>query len=277
VSEAIQARIFDGGWAARLARRLRLQGTVRTRVHEFNFSGASPSTPPLRVGFASDFHAGPLTHPSVLQRAFEALAAATPEVVLLGGDFISIRAEYIDSFCEHLQALKPPHGLFAVLGNHDLWVDDALIVERLREAGVCVLVNKNVRLGAPYEHVFICGLDEPWTGAPDPGKTFEQADGVRILLMHSPSGLLLLGGHRFELALAGHTHGGQVALPGGIPIVTGGGPVDRRYVHGRFRLSDGHGELIVSKGVGCTGLPIRLFAVSEVHICTINWRGADSD
>lgn len=213
-----------------------------------------------------------MTDPRLLAHVFKTLAASSPDIVLLGGDFISFRTEEIDLICEQARQLHPPHGVYAVLGNHDLWGDDAIIVKRLESAGIRVLVNENVRLGAPYEHVFLCGIDDPVTGDPDPVNTFRGAEGVRLLLMHSPGGLRLLRGHRFELGFTGHTHGGQIALPGGVPIVMPPGHGGRRYAHGHFKLSDGHGDLIVSRGVGLSGLPIRLFATSEVHLCTIHWR-----
>jgi uncharacterized protein len=272
LAESIESIIFDGGWAARLAYRIGLQGAVETRWHEFGVSGLSLPRAPLRIGFASDFHAGPVTHPKVLSSAFDALVAASPDAILLGGDFVSMCAAQIDSFCDHLQGLRPPQGVYAVLGNHDLSTDPELITKKLQAAGVRVLTNENLPLGPPYEGVYICGIDDPTAGSPDPVRTFAGAEGVRILLMHSPARLELLSPHRVELALAGHTHGGQIALPGGIPILMPSGHVERRYAHGRLPLPNGYGELLVSKGVGFTGLPIRLYAKSEVHICTVNWR-----
>lgn len=276
MAEAVEAAAFRGGWAASLAYRFGFQGPVQTRFHEVSLPGKGPSLPPLRIGFASDFHSGPLTDPKLLAEAFEKLAAASPHVVLLGGDFISFRAGEIDSFCEQLRALNPPYGTYAVLGNHDLWADDAFIVKKLELAGVRVLINENVRLGAPYQGVFVCGIDDPVTGNPDPIGTFRRAEGVRLLLMHTAWGLRLLREHRFDLALTGHTHGGQIALPGGVPIVMPEGHGGRRYAHGQFRLSGVHGELIVSRGVGLTGLPVRLFAPSEVHLCTLR-RGHEKE
>jgi predicted MPP superfamily phosphohydrolase len=88
--------------------------------------------------------------------------------------------------------------------------------------------------------------------------------------MHSPEGLLPMRGHRFELAFCGHTHGGQVALPGGRPIMMPGGPLNRAYAHGSHQLPAYEGAtLIVSRGIGCSGLPVRLFAPPEVHVCTV--------
>ena len=87
-------------------------------------------------------------------------------------------------------------------------------------------------------------------------------------MSHSPDGLLMLGQERFDLGFAGHTHGGQVALPDGTPIGTAGGPLSRAYSRGRFEI-DGHGPLIVGRGVGCINLPIRINSDPELVICTL--------
>jgi predicted MPP superfamily phosphohydrolase len=89
--------------------------------------------------------------------------------------------------------------------------------------------------------------------------------------MHGPDGLLALGDRRFELAFCGHTHGGQVALPGGTPILIPGGALNRTYSNGLFdvRGAGAGGKLLVSRGVGCSTLPVRLFAPPEVHLCEI--------
>jgi predicted MPP superfamily phosphohydrolase len=260
---------YRGGWAAALARRLGLHGRVSLRTHSPRIdrpSGASP----FRIVFASDFHAGPVTHPELLNEASRAIAGGKPDLLLLGGDFISPFAQHIDGLANRLRQIDAPLGKFAVLGNHDLYADDEYIVRRLAEAGVRTLVNENVRLPPPYDDVVLIGLDDPTVGSPDADAAFRGAEGIRIVLMHSPEGLLALRGRRFELAFCGHTHGGQVALPGGRPILMPGGPLNRLYAHGTHRLTDhDNATLIVSRGIGCSSVPVRLFAPPEVHVCTI--------
>jgi predicted MPP superfamily phosphohydrolase len=260
---------YRGGWAAALARRLLLHGRIDIRRHQIEMRRWARGRP-LRIVFASDFHAGPVTHPELLNEACRAIAGSKPDLLLLGGDFIHPHARYIDGLADRLRQIEAPLGRFAVLGNHDLYADDEYIAERLTAAGVRVLNNESVRLPAPYDDIYVCGLDDPTVGSPDADAAFRDANGVRIVLMHSPDGLLMLRGHSFDLAFCGHTHGGQVALPGGRPLWMPGGQLNRRYAHGVHELSDlGGATLIVSRGIGCSGLPVRTFAPPEVHVCTL--------
>lgn len=218
----------------------------------------------LRIAFASDLHAGPTTHPSLLDEAFARLAAAEADVILLGGDYVFLHAEYIDAIADRVRKLAPPLGIFAVMGNHDLWADDAFIARALTRAGARVLVNERVRLPSPFGHVTLAGLDDPWTGVRPRRPLFDGGDGVRVVLVHAPEAMLYLHDEPFELALCGHTHGGHVALPGEIPILVPG-PLSRRYAGGRYELSENR-TLVVSRGVGATEVALRTFADPDVLV-----------
>lgn len=268
LNEEFLDRLFRGGWPARLAEDLGLLPRLRTLEYDLPIATWPAGAPRLRLAFASDFHAGPTTTPRQLDDAAAALAAARPDVLLLGGDFVYLRTAYLEPLAQALSQVPAPLGRFAVLGNHDLWADDRAITRRLEAAGVQVLINQAVPLPPPFSGVAICGLDEPWTGRPDATATLRGADGVRVVLMHAPSGLLCLHGQRFELALCGHTHGGHIALPGGIPVVIPG-LLSRRYPHGRHALANG-GTLLVSRGVGGSELPLRLFADPDILICDLH-------
>jgi len=204
-----------------------------------------------------------------LRAACAELRAAAPDLLLLGGDFVTGRPTEIDWLARELGSIPAPFGRFAVLGNHDLWSDAGYVVDRLEAARIRVLVNGNARLSPPFDRVWVCGLDDHWSGCPDAEAALKGADGVRVVLMHAPSGLLDLGEERFELAMCGHTHGGQLALPGGIPIVVPQGPLSRRYARGRFRIGEA-ATMVVSVGLGCVVLPLRTFADPEIIVCTLS-------
>ncbi len=243
-------------------------GTLKVTTHEIRVAPETRLPAPLLIAFASDFHAGPTTHPEVFARLMDELIDRRPDVVLLGGDFVSYRAESVITIANALSRCKPPLGTFAVLGNHDLWTDDRLISRQLNASGVEVLVNRNVSLKFPFHVVSICGIDDPWTGQPDSAKTFESAASVRIFLTHSPDGLLLLGNEKYAVGFAGHTHGGQIALRDGTPIVGAGGPLSRSHSRGRFEVP-GNGPMIVSRGIGCSNLPVRINSDPELVMCLI--------
>jgi predicted MPP superfamily phosphohydrolase len=265
--------ILDGvmrprDWAARLCYSLGLQGHVRATETTVRL-GRPASAPPLRIGFASDFHAGPSTHRPLLQRACELLAEFNPDVVLLGGDFVSVRASYVGRLAPHLAKIRPPLGMYGVLGNHDLRANRTEVVAALEAAGVTMLTNQCARLPAPHDDVTICGLDDPTHGEPSAERAIDRAPGNRIIVMHSPDGLLAIGDRDFGLALCGHTHGGQIATPAGRAIVLPRGKLSRQYASGPFTL-DGGRQLIVSRGVGCSTVPVRMFADPEVHLITVD-------
>lgn len=266
LGEAIEHRIYRGGWAARLARRLSLQGRLHVDVRQIMINDAS--APPLKLAFISDLHAGPLTEPSIFDAIVDAVNAFAPDIVLLGGDYVSLHHQYVDLFAARAERLRTRFGVFGVLGNHDLWLDDQAIQRRLEAAGVRFLLNASVPLPAPFEDFSVCGLDEPGTGAPDADAMFRASGRHRLVLMHSPLGMKHLAGHAFDIAFCGHTHGGQVALPNGRPLYLPAGSGERRWSNGHFQLDSG-AQLLASRGVGMSDLPVRLFAPSEIHLCTL--------
>jgi predicted MPP superfamily phosphohydrolase len=266
--DRLERLIYRNGWPARLARRLGHRPAVRVAEHAIELPAGVPTARTLTVAFASDFHAGPTTSPELLRQAAEALEAVRPDVLLLGGDFVSLDVGQIDWLAPVLGRIRAPLGRFAVLGNHDHWNGSDRIVRALEAAGIEVLTNRNRRLAPPFQNVWICGLDDFVSGTPDARLALAGADGTRIVLMHAPGNLTNLEGERFDLALCGHTHGGQLALPGGMPITVAPGPLSRVYSRGRFPLPRG-GTLLVSVGLGCSTVPLRINSPPEILHCRI--------
>lgn len=266
----LDTAIRPGGWAAKLAYPLGLQGQLQSSTAEIHLASRPPGARPLRLAFASDFHAGATTDPRLLSAACETLDAFHADVLLLGGDFVSVRASYIDDLAPALGAISAPFGKFAVLGNHDLRADHGRVVRQLERAGVEMLTNRHVALAEPFADINLCGLDDPTLGWPDPVAALDEVHGTRIVLMHSPEGLRAIGDRPFDLALCGHTHGGQIAAPWGQAILLPSGLLNRQYARGRFELNGGESRtLLVSRGVGCSTVPVRIFAAPEVHLCLI--------
>ena len=268
ITERILTVVLSNGLLARLSYRLGGLGKVRVTRQDVELEPERRLPRPLRIGFASDFHAGPTTHPAVFDDLLAAVRAEAPDVLLLGGDYVAFDAANVAVLRAFLDGLRVPLGIYAVVGNHDIWNGRGVIEDTLRACGVQVLVNRNVALPAPFGAVSVCGVDDPWLGKPSVPDAFAGAGAVRIYLMHSPDGLRHVGGERYDVGFAGHTHGGQIARHDGAPLFRPKGRLSRTYCYGRFDLP-GNGPLIVSRGVGCSGIPLRLNADPELLICTL--------
>jgi predicted MPP superfamily phosphohydrolase len=223
--------------------------------------------PPLRVLLVSDIHVvGPDMPPERLQRLVAQMNALRPDAVLIAGDFISekrtaTRIYSFDEIMAPLAALRAPLGAFAVLGNHDHWVDAAAARRALQQSGVRVLSNEAVRAGP----LAIGGLDDDYTGHADLGRTLsamQSLGGVPILLSHSPDPFPDVP-PEVPLMVAGHTHCGQISLPLVGPLATASRH-GRRYVCGRVD-ERGH-TLVVGAGLGTSVLPLRVGAVPDMWL-----------
>jgi predicted MPP superfamily phosphohydrolase len=268
VLESTLALLYRGDWPARLWSLFPTSLSVVVARHRHPLPRGSGRD--CRIAFVSDLHVGPTTPLSLLRRAFDVVRREKPDVLLLGGDYV-----YLEALPRRLEVLRdlvasvPCPVKLAVLGNHDLWASDEAIVQALTGAGVRVLVNEVASLPAPWSDVVVVGLDDPWTGRCDAVAAAAQLDGqpFRLILCHSPDGLGLLSGLRFDLFLAGHTHGGQIAAPWG-PIVLPHGRLCRQYPSGLARF--GSGVVYVSRGVGTVELPARSFAPPEVVVLDLH-------
>jgi hypothetical protein len=262
--------LYAGGWPAVITRAIGLQGTLQVSEHRFQIRRAKANAPDIRLAFMSDLHAGPTLHPRLESDVLASLADAQADLLLLGGDFVSFHARYIDGIVDRLKRMHAPLGKFAVLGNHDLLGDDEYIVQRLGDAGVRTLVNENARLPAPHDDVWICGLDDWDEGAPDAERTFRGATGTRIVLMHQPDGLAIIGDRSFDIAFCGHVHGGQFLKRNREPAIRHKGPISKLYMHGGvFHAGTNSAPVLVSRGIGTSTLPARRHADPQVHICTL--------
>ncbi len=209
-----------------------------------------------------------MTPQLAIDQAIRHLSHANADLLLLGGDFVSLEAEYARDLVSRLAAVPAPLGRYAVLGNHDYWADGAAVAALLRREGIEVLTNRNVRLPDPFGNVSICGVDDHTSGEPDADAAFRGSEAVRVVLMHAPSGLLDIGERSFDVALCGHTHGGQIAMPNGRPLIVAHGQLSRRYNAGRFAIG-GDKTLLVSRGIGCSEMPFRFNAQPNVLTCTL--------
>lgn len=215
----------------------------------------------IRVLLLTDVHAGPFLRPRVVAEAVAKLRALAPDLVLHGGDLATSRVDEVEACLDALAPLRGSLGTFAVLGNHDHYVEDvAALVRRIEARGIPVLHNRAVRLEREGAALTLAGIDDWVTGRPDLTAALAGAgDAPVVLLSHNPDVFFDAAAAGVRLILSGHTHGGQVRLPG-LPVLVR---------QSRYRLDEGRyrragAEVVVSRGFGSTGVPLRLFCPPEV-------------
>ncbi len=238
------------------------------RIRRTEHTVALPYLPPglsgLRVAHLTDLHRSRLTSDHVLREAVALANAAEPDLTVITGDFVSNDRNDIDPCARIVCDLRARLGVFAVLGNHDYYTDAPRVLHALAHVGVKVLVNQSVCLEGGLHLV---GLDEDRHGKPNLAHAFAglPSQSPALVLLHNPAFAEKIA-DRACVALAGHTHGGQVR----VPILTAR-EVRRigakHYRAGWFTL--GKTRLYVNQGLGQVGLPLRLFCHPEVAFLTL--------
>lgn len=231
----------------------------------------------FRIAQLSDFHGGPHMPESYLGRAVELALAEAPDLIVLTGDFIHGGFKHVDAVADVLGRLRAPCGVFAVLGNHDYSVRNALGIRRHRHLhhavadalalrGIRVLRNQTVALRRQDACLYLTGVEDLWSRACDLERAFADLHGSvpRVVLAHNPRTIERLDGRRCDLMLSGHTHGGQVDWPG-LGRLTLGHRM-RRCAAGLYRYNDSF--LYVNKGIG-HGFRFRFGVRPEVAVTTL--------
>lgn len=239
----------------------------------------SPMTA-VRIGVVADIHAcDPWMPVERIEAIVETVNALQPDLIVLLGDFVEglnrLYARPIApmDWSQPLAALHAPLGVHAILGNHDWWHDILGVRRALDARALPVLENDAVLITtAGGESFWLGGLGDQLayrrSGADDMGRLMGQvADDGRpaILLAHEPD-IFPQVPERFGLTLAGHTHGGQINLPvvGRFPVASRYG---QRYAYGHVVENDRH--LVVSAGLGCSGMPFRFGVPPEVVLVEV--------
>ena len=227
-----------------------------------------PALEGFKIVHMSDIHLHPHTQIDFVRQAVERANSLNPDLTVLTGDYVLESAESIFELAPVLAGLKARHGLFTILGNHDLWTNRKIVVFGLKEAGIPILNNRGVSLNIGGELLYLAGLDDIWSGQPDIQAALDQAppNAPIILLAHEPdfADTTSLDG-RIALQLSGHSHGGQIRLPRiGAPILP---PLGRKYDQGLYKINDMW--LYTTRGVGLGRIPIRINCLPEITEITL--------
>jgi predicted MPP superfamily phosphohydrolase len=210
----------------------------------------------------SDLHAD--MNEGAMRRLNEILPGMTYDICVLTGDYRGATFGPFDAALEGLARarahLKGP--VYGVLGNHDT----IRMVPELEEMGIQMLLNEYVPISRGDEMIYLAGIDDAHYYRVD---NIEKAaseipdDGFSILLSHTPEVYRQAAHAGFDLFLSGHTHGGQICLPGSIPI-TLSSVLPRHMGSGPWNYNDMIGY--TSVGVGCAIVPVRINCLPEITL-----------
>lgn len=221
----------------------------------------------LRILHLSDIHID--GYPGLGGYVAKAISGQTFDLCVVTGDFrIWDTGRYLH-IVEELNALVPAlqcrFGIYGILGNHDF----IEMVPMIESTGIPLLMNENITLEVNGSKLWVVGLDDAhFYGTHDLDKALIDvpADAAKVLLAHSPELIPQAASLGFGLYLTGHTHAGQMCLPGGIPILRNARCASK-YIAGRWDFNGMNGY--TSAGVGCSGVFARFNCPPEIIIHTL--------
>lgn len=237
--------------------------------------GLPPAFHGFRIVQLSDIHHSSVVPLSFVERCIEDANNLDPDLIVLTGDYVTTRdSRFAGAVLSAFRALRARFAVCAVLGNHDRGiyrfrrssrepVDADIYQDQFDRVGVRLLVNEPFHLISGGSALAVVGLDDLWGGGFDEEMAFDGVDRhtPRVVLCHNPDGAVLLRGHRADLILSGHTHGGQVVLPlVGTPWLP---VVHRQFISGFYRV--GPNLMYVNRGIGHLP-PVRINCHPEISL-----------
>jgi predicted MPP superfamily phosphohydrolase len=271
--------------------------------HEVALPGLPPAWEGKTVALLADFQVGMVLHNlDTIRRAVKRVVDLRPAAVLIAGDFIHQPPENLEGNLERVIGLLKPLldarlPVYGVLGNHDYGVGvsqeegegyAARVEEALEAAGIPILQNEAVRLELPGHSgnaLYLVGIGEHEFGHDDPERALAglPEDAARLVMMHNPKTFKEVPARAAPLAVAGHTHGGQVRLPflgdrywlvpRGSSETNLSGWVDRQ---GEGDYGHSGNRLYITRGIGFSVVPMRLFSPPELTLFTLRRDGSAS-
>ena len=231
--------------------------------------GLAPSLDGFKIAQLSDFHIYPYTKPPLIEESVAIANALNPDLVVLTGDYVWHDLGAIYDLAPILAGLNAKHGLYAIMGNHDLWTNVDVIKDAFDEFGVPYLINEGVTITQGKGSLHLAGLDDGWSGEPDLQAAMAGApkDAPVVLLMHEPD---LADEYslnpRISLQLSGHSHGGQIRFPrlGGALVLP---YLGRKYDYQLYKVNDMW--LYSNPGIGVTNEPLRNNCPPEITEITL--------
>lgn len=236
----------------------------------------------LTITVITDLHAGgPNMGVGRVREVVDVGNSLNSDLIVVLGDYFATHrfvTEHVPppAWAAELARLRARFGVYTILGNHDWWYDIDGVRNALRTVGLPLLRNGAVHIAAPDQRFWLAGLDDQlahrlgphrFRGEDDLPGTLARitSDDPVILLAHEPDVFVKVPA-RVALTIAGHTHGGQIRLPFGPPLWVPSA-YGARFAYGHIVESGRH--MVVSGGLGCSGVPLRLGVPPEIVRVTL--------
>ncbi len=233
---------------------------------------AVPNLPPAfqgtTVALLADVHHGPFVPLGYVRSIVAMTNSLKPDIVALAGDYVHRSSDYIGPGIEALGKLRARIGRFAVRGNHDNRSFTPITRAALADARLPDLNNAGIWIERGASRLRIGGVGDLWTDGQNLSSALGDArpDDASIVLSHNPDFVETIRDPRVGLVLSGHTHGGQVVVPGyGAPIVPSA--YGQKYLHGLVKGPVA--QVFVTRGVGTVTPPVRFLCRPEVVLITL--------
>jgi len=227
------------------------------------------------VAMLSDFHYDPYFSVHPLRAAIAMVNRLHPDLIALTGDFVSVplvgdetKAAFAAEPCARLlRQMTAPHGLWAVMGNHDDATDAEHVTHALQAENIRVLANQSEPIEQDGSRFWLAGVNDVISGTADLSKTMHGVPVGEpvILLAHEPDFADEASQYPIDLQLSGHSHGGQIRIPFLPPLYLP--ELAKKYVWGTYHV--GPLTLHTSAGLGTIGIPMRLNCPPEVTVLTL--------
>lgn len=255
---------------------------LSTQNHTLYAANLPANLKNIKIVYASDFHQCGWFGQKQVDEVIHRLNNLSADIIILGGDY-AMDSDGAIAFFENMPSLHARLGVYGVVGNHDRTQPESnlqLLKDAMKNAGVTPLVNSVSRVKVGQSYLYIAGVDDFYNGTPDVKGVASQVreEDFVIFAGHTPDLIpdaqkakdMTGDGHWFDLALFGHTHGGQINLFGWTPFRNVSEELSARYISG-WR-EENRAAMLISNGVGTSVFPVRLFAPPQVHLITLKAR-----
>jgi len=242
---------------------------------ELKIRGLSEAFDGFKIVLLSDLHLGPYTGEREIGAAVQAANKLNPDIVTILGDFVSesmtgniaVGAKKAEPCAKILSGLRSRLGTLAVLGNHDYATDPELVADALHSHGIPLLRNANRPIEQDGKRLWFLGVNDVMFRADQLEQALAgvPADEPRILLVHEPDYADYASRYGLSVQFSGHSHGGQVRIPGLYKLVLP--ELARKYSEGYYRV--GNLQLYTNRGIGTIGVPFRFLCPPEVTLVTM--------